>query len=290
MNAKTTPMLLTIMATLVGGSVMAAEPNLPKLGIQAWTFNNLSLSETINKASDLGIHYMEIFPGQTLGGNLKGKLGPDLDETNQKALLALAKSKGVTLVSVGVITPSVQDWPKWFAFAKAMGLQNITSEPPQDTLPIVDQLSRQYGITVAFHNHPKPSRYWDPAIALTALRSYGPNLGICADTGHWSRSGFIPVDCLKKVEGRILECHFKDLDQQNGSGRDVAWGTGTSNASGQLAELRRQGFTGVILMEYENHHAGYEDDLRRCVTFFNLAMRTSLGDLEAGKVLAPPIH
>ena len=272
---------------LTGVSLQAAEPNLPKLGMQSWTFNSFSLAESIDKTAALGIHYMEVYPGQKLGGGIPGKFGLEMDESARAKILALAKNKDVHLISMGVITPPAQDWPKVFAFAQEMGMHNITSEPPQDTLPLVDKLSRQYGITVAFHDHPKPSRYWDPAIALAALQPYGPELGICADTGHWVRSGFDPVKCLKEVQGHILECHFKDLNQQNRKGLDVPWGTGTSNAAGQLAELRRQGFTGVVLMEYENHHPGYEQDLPRCVAFFNLAMQASLPDLEAGKVLPP---
>lgn len=252
--------------------------------MQSWTFNNLTLAESIEKTSALGVHYMEVYPGQALGGGMPGKFGPSMDEAAREKILALAKSKGVHLISMGVITPPVGDWPKVFAFAQEMGLSNITSEPPQDTLPLVDRLSRQYNITVAFHDHPKPSRYWDPAIALAALQPYGPNLGICADTGHWVRSGLVPVDCLRQARGRILECHFKDLDRPARSGLDVPWGTGTSNAAGQLAELRRQGFTGVVLIEYENRHPGYEQELQRSVAYFNRAMQASLPDLDAGKL------
>jgi sugar phosphate isomerase/epimerase len=218
---------------------------------------------------------------------MAGKFNPEMDGETRQKILAFAKSRGVKLISVGVVTPARQDWPKWFAFAKDMGLQNIASEPPQDTLALVDQLSRQSGITVAIHNHPRPSRYWDPAIALAALQPYGPNLGVCADTGHWARSGLVPTECLKKTKGRILECHFKDLDRPQEKGLDVPWGTGSSDAGAQLAELRRQGFTGVVLIEYENRPPGYEQELRRCVDFFHLAMKSPLADLEAGRVLPP---
>ena len=284
----TTTFTLCAAAMLLGSaSVHAAETGLPKLGMQSWTYNNLTLAESIDKTSALGIHYMEVYPGQALGAGLPGKFGPGMDESARATILALAKSRGVRLISMGVITPPLADWPKVFAFAQEMGMRNITSEPPQETLPLVDRLSRQYNITVAFHDHPKPSRYWNPAIALAALQPYGPDLGICADTGHWVRSGLVPVDCLRQVKGRILECHFKDLDRQARSGLDVPWGTGTSNAAGQLAELRRQGFTGVVLIEYENRHPGYEEELKRSVAFFNRAMQASLADLEAGRVLPP---
>jgi sugar phosphate isomerase/epimerase len=41
----------------------------------------------------------------------------------------------------------------------------------------------------------------------------GKRIGACCDTGHWVRSGLHPVECLKKLEGRILGFHLKDVAQ-----------------------------------------------------------------------------
>ena len=37
-----------------------------KLGCQAWTFRKLSLFETLDTLNGLGVHYIEIYPGQRL--------------------------------------------------------------------------------------------------------------------------------------------------------------------------------------------------------------------------------
>jgi hypothetical protein len=49
--------------------------------------------------------------------------------------------------------------------------------------------------------------------------------GACADTGRWMRSELNPVEQLKKLEGRIISFHFKDLNKFGGGAHDVPWGT-----------------------------------------------------------------
>ena len=40
-----------------------------------------------------------------------------------------------------------------------------------------------------------------------AARGWGP----CCDTGHSGRSGLDPVEMMKKLQGRILAFHWKDI-------------------------------------------------------------------------------
>jgi len=283
--------LLVVLVALAAGYIALdryLHPPLPQLGVQAYTFRRFTLAEAMEKSSNLGIHYMEAFPGQTLGGGLEGKFHHTMSEASRRGILELAKARDIKIVSYGVVNGKDEaEWRQIFAFAKAMGLRNVTAEPPQEILPMLDKLSRESGITLAFHNHPQPSRYANPQVALDALKPFGSNLGVCADTGHWVRSGYDPVQSLQLLRGKILESHFKDLDQWTKAAKDVPWGTGTSNASGQLAELRRQRFGGVVLIEYENDTPQLESNVKRCVEYFNLAMKAPLNDLAAGKVSPP---
>ena len=50
------------------------------------------------------------------------------------------------------------------------------------------------------------------------------------------RSGLNPVECLKKLEGRLISFHFKDLNKAGGDAHDVPWGTGACNVPAMLAE------------------------------------------------------
>ena len=83
--------------------------------------------------------------------------------------------------------------------------------------------------------------------------------------------GLDPVECLRKLDGRIITLHFKDLVKAaNGKGyHDVPWGTGTSNAKGMLEELKRQHFHGAICIEYEYHWDNSLPEIAQCAKWFN---------------------
>src|SRR5712671_4904569 len=74
----------------------------PKLGAQAWTFNNLTFFEAVDRTASLGAHYIESFPGQNIGGGIDGKMSPDMDAATREKVLAKCKAAGVTLNSFGV--------------------------------------------------------------------------------------------------------------------------------------------------------------------------------------------
>ena len=86
---------------LVSGAVTTATaaPDW-KLALQAWTFNKDTFCETVDKAKALGLKYIEAFPNQVIGGDIEGKLTPDLDASSQKKVLAKLKEAGVTLIVV----------------------------------------------------------------------------------------------------------------------------------------------------------------------------------------------
>ena len=109
-------------------------------------------------------------------------------------------------------------------------------------------------------------------------------MGSCADVGHWVRSGLDPVECLKKLEGRIICLHFKDLSEKTPPGakkskaHDVPWGTGVGNPQGMMAELKRQGFRGAFCIEYEYNWKNSVPEIAQCVKFFNAEFAKLVGE------------
>jgi sugar phosphate isomerase/epimerase len=164
---------------------------------------------------------------------------------------------------------------KVFEFARALQLENLSAEPEPDALDLVARLADEFGVNIAIHNHPQPSRYWNPDVVLEATKGRTKRMGSCSDTGHWTRSGLVPVECLKKLEGRVHELHFKDLsDFGKLEALDVPWGTGKSDARGILAELQRQGFKGLIDVEYETGTGQeLEKNVAQCVAFLDQTAR-----------------
>ncbi len=188
-----------------------------KIGVQLWTFMKFSFVTAIEKADSSGAKFIEAFPGQKMGGDFSknATMGPDLSAADRTKVKDLLKSKGITLVAFGVTGgKDAKEWQKLFEFAKDMGLQYVTVEPEDKQWGIVDSLAGAYGVKAAIHDHPKPSHYWHPDSVLAAAKDH-PNIGACADLGHWSRSGLDVVECLKKLEGHIFGVHFKDVKEPN---------------------------------------------------------------------------
>jgi sugar phosphate isomerase/epimerase len=209
-----------------------------------------------------------------------------MDAPARESLLANAKAHHVEIVSYGVINGKDEaDWRQIFAFAKAMGMQNIAAEPPQEEFPLIARLATEYGIVVSIHDHAAPSRYANPDVALAAIGPYA-NFGLCADTGHWVRSGYDPVAALRKAQGRIISLHFKDLNQRGvREAHDVPWGTGVCDIAGQVLELRRQGFTGIVFAEYETISPARDDGVARSVAYYRRLIAASDDDIRAGRVV-----
>jgi sugar phosphate isomerase/epimerase len=137
------------------------------------------------------------------------------------------------------------------------------------SLDLVEKLCQEYQIRVAIHNHPKPSRYWNPETVLAAVKGRSPLMGSCADIGHWMRSGLEPLECIRMLEGRVICLHFKDLNAKDPEAHDVPWGTGAANSKGIMAELKRQKFHGAFCIEYEYHWENSLPEIAQCVQFFN---------------------
>lgn len=248
------------------------------LGTQAWTFRDRTAFEAIDIAADLGLTNIELFTDQALSPEHKDvKVGPGMAKEHMDALKKKLADRKVVASSFGVVgfKKDEGDARAKFEFAKAMGMGAISCEPEFDAWDMVEKLAVEYNIRLAVHNHPKPSRYWSPDIVLEHVGKRSKLIGACADTGHWPRSGLSPVDQLKKLEGRIIELHFKDVAPEAGKPGeylDRPWGTGHGDAKAMMRELVRQGFKGVVLVEYENTEGKeLEENVRKCVSFFDSA-------------------
>ncbi len=225
-----------------------------KLGVQMWTFNHFSFVNALDKVDSSGIKFIEAFPGQALGGGMPDSFGIAMSAESRAKLKMILQSKGISMVAFGVIAPeTIDEWKKYFDLAKEFGLSYITAEPRKDQWNQVDSLAGVYGIKVAIHDHPKPNVYWSPDSVLAATVGH-PNIGSCADVGHWSRNGLNPVDCLKKLEGHVFGVHIKDIKVfDKTDAEDTVVGKGINDFPAIFAELKRQKFSGMLSIEQESN-------------------------------------
>jgi sugar phosphate isomerase/epimerase len=272
------PVIVALMLSVVAPACLAADAAKRddsaaeklgfKLSLQCYTFRKITFFETVDKAAELGVKYLEIYPGQKL------KPGSDVvinckmsDEVCDEIKKKLADAGGLKLVAYGVapIPDDEKEARKMFDWAKKMGIEVMVTE----TVPneMLDKLCNEYNIKMALHNHPKS---WPPEAVLTACKDRSKLVGSCSDTGHWMRAKRVPVETFKKMEGRVLHLHFKDLNQFGNSAFDVPWGTGKADAKGMMAELKRQGYNGYFSIEYE--HGTLPElmkNIAQCVAFFD---------------------
>lgn len=255
---------------------VAAAPDSPsvasnwKIGVQMWTFHYVPFVTAIAKADSAGIKYLEAFPGQALGGDMKDSFGIRMSADSKAKIKQLLQSKGISIVAMGVIVPqTIDEWKKYFDLAKEFGLSYITSEPLKNQWDAIDSLAGVYGIKVAIHDHPRPNPYWHPDSVLAAIKGHA-NIGSCADVGHWARNGLDPVMCLQKLEGHIFGVHLKDIDSiGNTKANDLIVGTGKIDFPAIFKELNRQHFnTGMFSIERENNWYNNVPDVIATVKYF----------------------
>ncbi len=226
------------------------------VAVQCWTFHAFTFTETLDKVQALGLHYIQPFSGQKLGGDFgEAVLGPDLSNTQLEKVREEMRKRDITPVAYGVVNfdDNEASARKVFEFAKKLGIGIVVTEPAWDDWSLLDRMIAEYGIRVAIHNHPFPSKYSHPETALSRMVGHDPSIGVCADTGHWMRSSVKPVDALRAFDGRIVDVHLKDLkDYGSTDTYDVPFGSGAGNVRAILTELTRQNYRGYLTIEHEN--------------------------------------
>lgn len=241
-----------------------------KLGVQMWTFRVFTFAEALDKVDSAGVKYIEAFWGQPLGAGLKDSFGIRMSDASKAKVKQLLQSKGISIVAMGVISPATrEEWTKAFELAKEFGLSYITAEPKKDQWDMVDSMAGNYGIKIAIHDHPKPDMYWSPDSVLAAMKGH-PNIGACADLGHWARNGVNPVEALKKLAGHVYGVHLKDITkfgQVNAA--DTIVGRGVIDFPPIFQELKDQHFSGMFSIEHESNWYHSLPDVIETVKFYN---------------------
>jgi len=256
---------------LVAAEAVRGAPHAEQLGwhlaCNAYTFNKLTLYETIGKVAGLGLKY-------TVGINWQ-KLDPQRPGTvfNEEMSAADRQETKNRLADAGIKMPACycrkqageSAWRRLFEFCREMGIEMIDGEPAFEDYDLLEKLCDEYQINYAVHNHAKPSPYWEPETLLKIFQGRTRRIGACCDTGHWIRSGLPTVETLAKYQGRLLTLDLKDLGEE---GYCVPYGTGRGDIRGILKELRRQQFRGVIGIEYGQRSPNGEAEVAQCVAFF----------------------
>ena len=243
-----------------------------KLSIQTWTFHKYSFLQSVEKADSLGVKFLEVYPGQKVGGDIQGAFSYTLDKDSRDKLKQFLEYRGIKVVALGVIDKDYynkDNLEKFFEFAKYMGISFITAEPEWNDLDEFNRLAGKYKVKVALHCHPKPSsHYWHPDSTVAAMNGR-QHIGAWPDIGHWARNGVNIPDAMKKVEGRIWGLHLKDIKEfNNTAAEDTLLGQGVCDIPAVMKELKRQKFKGVVSIEYEVNPLKNMSEMQQNVLYY----------------------
>ncbi len=262
-----------------------AAPNAAKLGWRvtcaAYTFNKLTFCETLQQVVDLGLDAVEGFAWQRVGAEHgDAQTNAAMPPAVRKDVARRLADVGVSMVGLycsGDLDQEAAVRPT-FEFAKEMGVEYLVAEPSPEAYDMLAKLCAEYEVKLAVHNHPGPSRYFDPETVLKAVRDRGPWIGACCDTGHWVRSGFKPVEALRKLEGHIVSFHLKDVSVfGEKAAHCVPWGTGAGDIKAILKEMHRQQWRGDFGIEYEPYRPDNDEKAAQCIAFLEKTAGELLG-------------
>jgi sugar phosphate isomerase/epimerase len=243
-----------------------------KFGVALWTFHDVNFPVSLNRVDSVGLKYIEPNTFHSAGPELKDSVIMRLSHAGIEKLKTLIAQKGLICESMYIVGDStLSSWVKQFDIAKQFGVKYVTTEPPLKMWDAIDSLAGAYGIKVAIHEHWKGfSHYWNPDTTLLALQNH-PNFRVCADLGHWPKSGIDPLDAVKKLAGHILGIHLKDIAAYNDIKlKDVVVGTGVVNFPEIFAELKKQNFNGYIYIERDSiEHGGNVLSVKQEVKYYN---------------------
>jgi L-ribulose-5-phosphate 3-epimerase len=240
------------------------------LGVQTYTFHLFSLFEAIDMTASLGLKYIETYVGQRLSkdhptAQFRANMPANLRTLVKKKLA----DSGLTLTSHYEVGP----FREMFEFCKDMGMEMLISDPPEGAygchFDTVDKLCEEYGIALALTNHPKPAPYWKPDAVLKVCNGRSKRIGASGDIGHWVHEGLNPMECVKNLEGRILQFHFRDRNKYGRDSHDVPLGMGIADIKGILVELHRKRIKPIFMLEYEYHEENSLPEVAQSVKFFD---------------------
>ena len=246
-----------------------------EIGPQIYSFRMFPFDEALKMVSACGGSSFEQYPGQKVSKDIDIGVGPDLLKPENRDTLKRVKDllaeAGCTMNAFGVCGSSRAD----FDFASEFNIPLINTEPPFNRIAEVNRLAEEYKINIGIHNHPSPSIYWNPDTVLAQLKDSGPRLGACCDTGHWLRSGLNPLECVKKLKGRITGFHIKDL-KRNANDRfdaDCVLGQGEVGVAEIMKEVATYDIKIPFSIEFEADWNNNQQKVADCVKFFDATAR-----------------
>ncbi len=226
-----------------------------RMGIQSYSLRGLKTPGALAMTRRLGLSLWEAWEGHL-------PLGMDTVARSEARMTLRASRIQVGAFGVVGFGADAESNRRKFEFASAMGIPILSADPSREALPSLEELTEEFGIRIAIHNHGPGSRYDKVADVESALGATSNRIGACVDTGHFLRSGEDPVKAVERLGRRVYGVHLKDVKDGK---TFMELGKGDLDVAGVLRALARSGFSDVLALEYEEHPDDPEPHLAACL-------------------------
>lgn len=231
-----------------------------QIGMQSYTLRTFPVDKALDTMQALGIETVEFFDAHYPSNSSDEQISA----MNQK----LADHK-LKVLSHGVhgFSKDHEANKRLFDFAKRAGIRNLTADPSEDSFDSLDKLVAEYDIRIAIHNHGPGARYDKVDSVLNAIKNRHPNIGACADLGHYIRSAEDPVRVINLLTGRLYGIHLKDFDAPRGDAKGCILGKGLLDIADVFQALKKAGLPNdaCLSLEYEESPNDPTEDLKQCL-------------------------
>ena len=237
LDGSTTP------SNQVTPAVLAREKIGWRFGVAMWGLHTYTLLEGVEKTRQLGLSYVCGLSFQKVSADIPQNFDCNLSDAQLEQIRLQMDAAGVRMPTCfyATIPGDEAGCRRVFEFGRKMGIETFISEPPPESLDVIERFCDEYDIKLAIHNHGADQSpiYWRPEGVLEVCQGRSKRIGACPDTGYWMRSGINPLDGIRKLGDRVITIQAHDLNELSADGHDVPWGTGKAEFEKLIQELRR---------------------------------------------------
>jgi sugar phosphate isomerase/epimerase len=256
-----------------------------QIGVQGWSFRDMSLADAIQACRSTGLGECELtdvnLASPSVGDwDARTKWVRSKPVTDFKDVRPQFDKAGVNLYAFtygfrkGMTD---EDIDFGFQLAKLLGVRYITSSSNVSMAPRVDPFAQKYKITVGFHGHDdtaNPDEFSTEETFDRALRGASQYLAVNLDIGHFTAAGGDAVDYIRRHHDRIVTLHIKDRKKNHGE--NVPFGEGDTPIADVLRLLRDNRWTIPANIEYEYGKPGMNTiaEVRKSFDFCRKALES----------------
>ena len=260
-----------------------------RFGVTMWGLHTYTLFEGIDKTRELGLSYIGGLSFQKVSKEISKNFDCNLSDEELAKIRLKMDEAGVRMPTFfyAQIPGDEAGCRKVFEFGRKMGIETFISEPPPESLDVIERFCDEYDIRLAIHNHgPDQSPvYWRPEGILEVCKGRSKRIGACPDTGYWIRAGIDPLEGIRKLGDRVITIQPHDLNEISPEGHDVPWGTGKAEFEKLLQEIFHLGIHPTLIgLEYSYNYEDNMPEMAECVQFINrLKLDSSQGEGAANR-------